>query len=97
MYYDVVQAKLKGYHLLEITFENGRSGTVDFHRFIEQGGIFARLADPEYFRQFSINRELGVITWLNEVDVAPETLYAEATGEPLPGWMAPEPQLQKTA
>jgi len=32
-------------------------------------------------------RGLGVLTWGDEIDIAPETVYAEATGTPLPGWM----------
>jgi len=44
----------------------------------------------EFFREFSINRELGVLTWGDgEVDIAPETLYAEATKSQLPDWMDP--------
>jgi hypothetical protein len=35
----------------------------------------------------SMNEELGALTWANEVDVAPETLYAEATGSGLSSWM----------
>jgi hypothetical protein len=34
-----------------------------------------------------VNSELGVLSWGDEVDVAPETLYAEATGTSLPDWM----------
>ncbi len=34
-----------------------------------------------------MNEELGTLTWGDEVDVAPETLYAEATGSGLPSWM----------
>jgi hypothetical protein len=37
--------------------------------------------------RFEINKELGVLSWQNEVDIAPETLYAETTGSPLPDWM----------
>ena len=97
MYYDVTEVKYAGDYRLEITFENGKSGTVDFRKYIEKGGVFSPLAEPEYFRKFSINRELGVITWGNEVDLAPETLYTEATQEPLPGWMTPEAEAKKTA
>ena len=97
MYYDVTDAKFAGDYRLEITFENGKSGVVDFRKYVEKGGVFARLAEPEYFQKFTVNRELGVITWQNEVDVAPEVLYAEVTGEPLPGWMAPESDVRKTA
>jgi hypothetical protein len=52
-----------------------------------QGGVFVRFKDIEFFRGFSVNDELGVLTWGNEVDVAPENLYAEATGSDLPSWM----------
>jgi hypothetical protein len=38
-----------------------------------------------------------VITWGNEVDLAPEVLYAEATGEPLPAWMETEAEIKQTA
>lgn len=97
MHYDVTDAKYLGDYRLEITFENGKSGMVDFRKFIERGGVFACLSDPDYFRQFEINRELGVITWGSVVDIAPETLYHEATGESLPDWMTQEPEIKKTA
>jgi hypothetical protein len=85
--YDVVSAKYKEDYKIEICFENGKSGVVDFKRFIDEGGIFTQLKDLENFRNYEINKELGVITWNKEVDIAPETLYSEATGEPLPEWM----------
>jgi hypothetical protein len=97
MYYDVTAVKYVEDYRLEITFANGRSGVVDFRTYIEKGGVFAPLAEPEYFRGFSINRDLGVITWGNEVDLAPEVLYAEATGEPLPAWMETEAEIKQTA
>jgi hypothetical protein len=34
-----------------------------------------------------VNDQLGILTWGNEVDLAPETLYAEATCSGLPSWM----------
>jgi hypothetical protein len=43
----------------------------------------------EFFRHFQIHPELGVLTWQNEIDISPETLYSEATGSPLPDWMEP--------
>ena len=33
--------------------------------------------------------------WGDEIDIAPETLHAEATGTPLPEWMNPEKEPQK--
>ena len=97
MYVDIISAKYLGDYRLELTFENGRSGVVDFRKFIQRGGIFARLTDVELFRSFQVNRELGVITWDDEIDVAPEVLYSEATKEPLPYWMEEESGMRKTA
>ena len=70
---------------------------VDFRKFIQRGGIFARLTEVELFRRFQVNRELGVITWDDEIDIAPEVLYSEATNEPLPHWMEEESGMRKTA
>ena len=97
MSYDVTDVTYVGDYRLEITFENGKSGIVDFQKYIQKGGVFARLEDLDFFKQFTLNRELGVITWGGEVDLAPETLYAEATGEPLPGWMTDTGDEKKTA
>lgn len=38
----------------------------------------------EFFRGFSINKELGTLTWGNEIDIPPEILCAGATGGALP-------------
>ena len=90
MNYDVIAVRyLEGYKL-EIDFENGKRGIVDFHGYIKKGGVFNRFSDMEYFKQVQINKELGVLCWPDGVDVAPETLYSEATGEPLPVWMRTE-------
>ena len=46
--------------------------------------------DIDFFRIFLVNDELGTLTWGKEINVAPELLYAEATGSGLPAW-AEEP------
>jgi Protein of unknown function (DUF2442) len=45
------------------------------------------------FREFRVNSEPGTLTWADEIDLAPETLYARATGAPLPEWMMPQEAL----
>lgn len=87
MIHDVVSAVYKGGYRIEVTFDDGKSGVVDFSRYLARGGVFERFRDIEFFRRFRVNPELGVLTWDNEIDVAPETLYSEATGAPLPTWM----------
>ena len=87
MYFNVVSARyIEGYKL-EITFENGRSGIVDLCRYAKKGGLFSRLLDMDYFKRFNADKEVGSLCWPDGLDVAPETLYTEATGEPLPEWM----------
>jgi Protein of unknown function (DUF2442) len=87
MIHDIVSATYKGEYKIEVTFDNGKKGVVDFSKYLERGGIFKRFKNIDFFKNFAINKELGILTWQSEIDVAPETLYAEATGTSLPGWM----------
>ena len=84
---DVISANYKGGYKIEVTFEDGATGVVDFSKYLSKGGVFEKFRDIEFFKNFEINEELGVLTWGDEVDIAPETLYAEATNSPLPDWM----------
>ena len=90
--YDLVEAKYIDGYLLELVFENGKKGTCDFSDYVKKGGLFARFSDLLYFKSFSVNKELGVLCWPDGLDIAPETLYHKATGEPLPAWMTEENQ-----
>ena len=94
MLHDVVSAVYRGDYLIEIEFDDGQRGIVDFSKYLERRGVFERFRDIEFFRNFVVNKELGVLTWGNEIDIAPETLYAEATGTALPAWMNPEEDSQ---
>ena len=90
MLHDVLTATYRGDYRIELEFDDGQRGVVDFSKYLERGGVFERFKDVEFFRSFSVNEELGILTWDDEIDVAPETLYAEATGRGLPAWMEPE-------
>jgi hypothetical protein len=89
MLHDVVKPICRGDYRIELEFDDGRRGTVDFRNYLERGGVFERFKDIAFFRSFSVNEELGILTWGDEIDAAPETLYAEATGSSLPTWMEP--------
>ncbi len=90
--YDLVEAKYIDGYLLELVFENGRKGTFNFSSYVKKGGVFGRFSDLSYFKRFSINKELGVLCRPDGLDIAPETLYHKATGEPLPAWMTEDRQ-----
>lgn len=88
MYKDVVSAIYYEDYKIKLTFEDGKGGIVDFHKYLQKGGVFKKFSDLEYFKKFKIDDELGVLTWNGEIDIAPETIYNEATNIPLPNWMA---------
>lgn len=92
MLHDVVTAIYRGDYLIELEFDDGQRGVVDFSKYLKRGGVFERFKDIKFFRSFSVNEELGIVTWGDDVDVAPEILYAEATGSELPAWIEPEEQ-----
>ena len=92
---DVFLAQYRGDYKIELTFDDGKRGTVDFARYLSKGGVFERFRDLDFFKRFQVDPELGVLTWEGDLDIAPETLYAEATDEPLPAWMTDEKPLRK--
>lgn len=87
MYYEASEIKLIKDYQIEIKFKNGKKGIVDFSEYIDKGGVFKKLADMRFFKKVYINKEVGVLCWNDEIDIAPETLYSKATGEPLREWL----------
>ncbi|MEN7974170.1 MAG: DUF2442 domain-containing protein [Verrucomicrobiota bacterium] len=82
MNYDVIHAEYIEKYRLRLSFSDGKSGEVDFFPFIDKGGVFDVLRDVELFKQFAVDPDWHTITWQNgELDIAPETLYFEATGD----------------
>jgi len=82
-----VKAEYLGARKLKIAFADGKEGVLDLALYIERDTVFARFAEDAYFLSYRINPELRVLEWPGGVDIAPETLYHEATGSPLPKWM----------
>jgi len=92
--YDVVSAEYLADYKIRVTFTNKKKGVMDFLPYIKKGGIYSKLQDLNFFKQFEINKDLGILTWGNEIDIAPETLYSEVTGDPLPEWMYPVEEMK---
>jgi len=44
------------------SFEDGITGGVDFSKFLDRGGVFQRFKKMDFFRDFRIDPELGVLT-----------------------------------
>jgi hypothetical protein len=93
MYHDVTEMLILDGYKLQLTFDDGKSGVLDCKPFIDKGGVFSKLRDPEFFKSVKINDELGVLTWDDEIDIAPETVYSIVTGSPLPEWMEDREQV----
>ena len=81
MYVKAIKVKHMADYILEITFDNGDKGTVDFSQYAKRGGVFSGFANIEYFKQVSIDPVWGVLCWPGDVDIAPETIYQLATGK----------------
>jgi hypothetical protein len=74
--YTVIKAEVAGTHQLRLTFKDGTSGVADFSA-EKWKGIFAPLADPDYFAQVSVDPEMGTVVWPNGEDMAAEVLYED--------------------
>ena len=73
-----------GGYRLQLGFTDGLRKEVDFKdRIAGRGGMFAPLADVEFFKQVRLEAEAGTIVWPNGVDFCPDVLYSLATGKPV--------------
>lgn len=86
MYYEITDIKFLGEYKIHVKFKNGKSGILDFSSYPNRNGVFSKFNDINFFKQAYINPEFGVLTWPGGIDIAPETIYSKATGEPLPEW-----------
>jgi hypothetical protein len=74
-----------GDYRLELVFSDGVTGEIDFAgRIVGRGGVFAPLQDVDFFQRVEVDPEAGTLVWPNGVDLCPDVLYSQVTGEPLP-------------
>lgn len=83
---DIIEAKYVLGYKIELTFEDGEKGIVDFSEYKSYGGVFEPFNDLEYFKRFKIDEETKTLVWPGDLDIDPEVLYHKATGKPLPVW-----------
>lgn len=71
---DVIEVRpLPGYRLW-VLFEDGTSGTISLEDRL-QGPMFSPLRDEALFSKVFVHPDLGVVTWPNGADLAPEFTY----------------------
>lgn len=60
---------------LKVRFLDGTAGVVNMEPLVHStdAGVFAVLANPERFAEAYV--ELGAVTWPDEVDLAPDSMY----------------------
>ena len=68
-----------GAHRLRLSFDDGLEGELDMST-ETWDGVFAPLADPDFFDRVAVDEELGTIVWPNGADIAPESLHACLAG-----------------
>jgi hypothetical protein len=82
---DVIDAEQLGGYRLRLTFEGGERREVDIAQLVPFDGVFEPLNDPAYFRQVTVNPDIGTIVWPNGADLCPDVLYesgASLTSKP---------------
>ncbi len=71
---DVIEVHYVRDYFVWLRFQDGTSGEVDIEPSF-RGPVFEPLRNPDFFRQVSVDPEIGTIVWPNGADVAPEMLY----------------------
>src|SRR4051812_1631134 len=85
------EVKPLGGHKLEVTFNNGRSGTVDFKPYLVGAkGLLRALRLVSVFQKVQVDRECGCLTWPNGADWDPDILYWMVIGKPISWSTDPE-------
>jgi len=75
MLLDIINAEHIDGYKVRVVFEDNQQGIVDFSEYVSRGGVFTKFSSLDFFKNFSVNKELGTIVWNDEIDIAPETIY----------------------
>jgi hypothetical protein len=70
----IVAARVVSSHKIELTWDDGHIKVVDFAPTIANGGVFAPLADPAFFSQFTVTQSGRVIVWPGDIDFCVDAL-----------------------
>lgn len=75
----ITGVKILQEYRLELTFDDGVSGTVDLSRLAGKG-VFALWLDRMQFENVQIG-SVGELIWGADVDLCPDSLYLQVTGK----------------
>ncbi|MCX6153227.1 MAG: DUF2442 domain-containing protein [Candidatus Kapabacteria bacterium] len=69
--------RIKSFEIIEnykfdIHFQDNKKGVFDLTQFLDKGD-FRKLRNPELFNKVKLVD--GVLTWFNELDISPDTVY----------------------
>jgi hypothetical protein len=76
----IVKVKSVGDYKLWIKFADGIEGTVDLTDMVGKG-IFSQWQDKKFFNSVYIDHESHTIAWPGGIDLCPDELYADITGD----------------
>jgi hypothetical protein len=81
----IVNVKYLQDYRLELTFNTGESGVIDFGGDMAKfQGVLSPFRDVAFFATVQVDPESGTLVWPGEIDLDPDVLYSRATGAPLP-------------
>ncbi len=75
----IINVKALQAYRLELTFDDGTSGTVDVSHLAGKG-VFACWSDPAVFAQVRVGSS-GELVWADQADLCPDALYLKVTGK----------------
>jgi len=70
----IINAKYVDEFKIKLSFSDGLEKIPNLDGKLN-GPVFEKLKDKNYFKNFSVNSELGTIVWPNGVDIAADSLY----------------------
>lgn len=77
MLYRITSAIPKPDYTLHLTYSDGTAVVVDFKAVIDEGGVYAPLANPDVFNHVSIGSRGRFIQWPGEIDFCADALWLE--------------------
>jgi hypothetical protein len=63
---------------IKLLFDDHQAGMLDLSKYVTFDGYLSKLKEEDFFKQVSVNQELGTIFWPHDIDFCPDRLYSWA-------------------